>query len=166
MPFPLTVPGPGGTSTTATLGPAEILFILGANGTGKSALMYHINSSFALDQVRLVTAHRQNWLASSSPNMSPHQKRQNEHSIRHADRNAYSRWKDDYSHMRAEMTLFELIDAQNVRARVIANAADQGDIDSVTSLSPVLSATFSVSGSEVEEALRSVRDFGLGQART
>jgi len=84
---------------------------------------------------RRISAHRQTWFASSSVTLSPEQKRQTEANIHSTDTSAQSRWKDDYSAQRADIAIYDLIDAENVRARGIAGAVDSGDIDSAKLLS-------------------------------
>ena len=46
-----------------------------------------------------------------------------------SDTNPQSRWKDDYSAQRARIAIYDLIDAENVRARAIAGAVDTDNID-------------------------------------
>jgi ABC-type Mn2+/Zn2+ transport system ATPase subunit len=128
MAFATTIPIPAGPALTVHLDAGQVLFLVGANGTGKSSLMHlfygahHANS-------RRISAHRQTWFASNAITLSPEQKRQTETNIKGTDTNPQARWKDDYSAQRASIAIYDLIDAENVRARSIAGAVDQGDID-------------------------------------
>jgi len=78
---------------------------------------------------RRISAHRQTWFASNAVTLSPEQKRNAESNIHSTDTNAQSRWKDDYAAQRANIAIYDLIDAENVRARSIACAVDGGDMD-------------------------------------
>ena len=77
----------------------------------------------------------QTWFSSSSVTLSPEQKRQTETNIQNTDTATQARWKDDYSAQRANIAIYDLIDAENVRARGIAGAVDGGDIDAAKILS-------------------------------
>ena len=77
---------------------------------------------------RRISAHRQTWFTSNAVTLSPEQKRTAESNIQNTDTNAQSRWKDDYAAQRAHIAIYDLIDAENVRARSIAGAVDGDDI--------------------------------------
>ncbi len=104
----------------------EILFILGANGTGKSSLIQRLNKSHAKD-TRWISAHRQNWFDAESISLSPQQKRQTEQNIRAYDARSDSRWKDHAAAQRADIAVYELVEAENVDARAIAKAVRAED---------------------------------------
>jgi ABC-type cobalamin/Fe3+-siderophores transport system ATPase subunit len=128
MPFhlevPLTVEGPLNFSVDA----GQTVFVLGANGTGKSSLMQRF-FSFHAGSARRISAHRQTWFASNAIDLSAFQKRQTEQAILSTDTQPQSRWKDDYSAARASIAIYDLIDAENVRARAIAGAVDDEKIE-------------------------------------
>ena len=100
--------------------------MLGANGTGKSSLMFHFNIQ-NYGRTRRISAHRQTWMNSDALDMTPSAKVQTEQNIQNVDQNAQSRYRDQFAAQRASMTIYELIDAENVRARAIAAAYDAGD---------------------------------------
>ena len=77
---------------------------------------------------RKISAHRQTWMNSDALDMTPSTKLQTEQSIQNEDRNLRSRYRDSYAAQRASMTIYELIDAENVRARAMAAAYDLGDM--------------------------------------
>lgn len=104
----------------------EMLFILGANGTGKSSLMQAFASASPKNTRRL-TAHRQTWIRSGSPEFTGKQRAEHEQRVHHFDQQENARWMDDYAQQRAQMAIFDLVNSENVRARAIARAADQGD---------------------------------------
>lgn len=134
MPFNLTIPEPSGTPLMVTIDVGQCIFILGANGTGKSSLMQKFYAAHHSTAQR-ISAHRQTWFSSSSVTLSPEQKRNTEANISSSDTNSTSRWKDDYAAQRANIAIYDLIDAENVRARTIAGAVDCGDIDLAKTLS-------------------------------
>lgn len=134
MPFDLTVPVPSGTPLSIPIDVGQCIFVLGANGTGKSSLMHRFYTAHH-GIARRISAHRQTWFASNAVTLSPQQKRNTETNIQSTDTNAQSRWKDDYAAERANIAIYDLIDAENVRARSIAGAVDGGDIDLAKTLS-------------------------------
>jgi hypothetical protein len=67
--------------------------------------------------------------------MSAHDKKNSEMHMLNSDMQAASRWKDDYSSQRASISIYDLVDAENIRARGIADAVDVDDIDLAKKLS-------------------------------
>lgn len=110
------------------------MFILGANGTGKSSLMQQLYATHR-GNARRISAHRQTWFSSNAITLSPEQKRNTETNIRAMDANPQARWRDDYSAHRPGIAIYDLIDAENVRARSIAGAVDSNEIDLAKDLS-------------------------------
>ena len=109
-----------------TLNPGQVLFVLGANGTGKSSLMFHFNVQHP-GRTRRISAHRQTWMQSDALDMTPSAKVQTEQNIQNIDRRVQSRYRDECAAERASMTIYDLIDAENVRARAMAAAYDAGE---------------------------------------
>jgi ABC-type Mn2+/Zn2+ transport system ATPase subunit len=128
VPFDLIIPRSAGEPLNLTVNVGENLFILGANGTGKSSLMQWLYTPHQAN-ARRISAHRQTWFSSNTINLSPQQKRDFEVNIRSGDTSLESRWKDDYSSYRASIAIYDLIDAENVRARSIAGAVDDDNIE-------------------------------------
>lgn len=127
MTFNTDIPTLSGSNLTVNLEKGDCLFVLGANGSGKSSLMHKFYSSHPT-RSRRISAHRQTWFSSNAITLSPEAKRQTESSIKGADTSPQARWKDDYSAHRASIAIYDLIDAENVRARSIAAAVDSRDI--------------------------------------
>ena len=112
----------------------EMLFVLGANGTGKSSLMFHFAQNNA-GKTRKISAHRQTWMNTDTLDMTPATKLETEQQIQNTDREQQSRYRDDYAAQRASMTIYDLIDAENVRARGIAALVDADDMESAAKAS-------------------------------
>lgn len=131
MPFDLNFPveDANASAPTLQLNIGEVLFVLGGNGTGKSSLMFHFARNNP-NTSRKISAHRQTWMNTDALDMTPAIKLQTEQNIRNVDRQRKSRYRDDYASQRASMTIYELIDAENVRARGITAFVDGGDMKS------------------------------------
>lgn len=128
MPFNLSIPQPDGSTIAITLETGHSLFVLGANGSGKSNLMHRFFSDFP-DQTRRLSAHRQNWFDSNGITLSSGQRQSVQTNIHQWDMQAQSRWRDTYASYRPNVALYDLVDAENVRARSIAKAVDLGAVD-------------------------------------
>ena len=126
MTFNLNFPLVNGQQHQLSLEPGEILFVLGANGSGKSSLMFHFNAH-NVGKTRKISAHRQTWMQSDSLDLTPSGKVSTEKNILQEDRNVHSRFRDSYASQRASLTIFDLIDSENIRARAIASAYDAQD---------------------------------------
>lgn len=127
MPFDLSVQLASGVQLNFTLATGEVLFVLGANGTGKSSLLQRFYTSHH-GRARRISAHRQTWFPSNAMTLSAQKKKSTETSIFSEDTSPHSRWMDNYSAQRASVAIYDLIDAENVRARGIAEAVDADDI--------------------------------------
>lgn len=127
MSFDFQIPLPNAASLQFTLAAGESVYVVGANGAGKSSLMQRFYGAHR-NLARRISAHRQTWFASNAINLSPEQRRQTESSMKGNDAQPQSRWKDDYSHARPNISIYDLIDAENVRARLISSAVDSKDI--------------------------------------
>lgn len=134
LPFELQVPRTGGDPLPLSISPGDVLFVLGANGTGKSGLVHRFFSAH-YNEARRISAHRQAWFATSALTLSPEQKRQTEIGILSSDRSPQSRWMDQHSAHRPSIAIYDLINAQNVRARKITGAVDEGEMDLAKQLS-------------------------------
>ena len=134
MSFNLAFPTQNGDESSLQLSSGQLLFVLGANGTGKSSLMFHFSQQNA-GRVRKISAHRQTWMNTDALDMTPAAKLQTEEQIQNADKQRHSRYRDDYAAQRASMTIYELIDAENVRARGITSFVDAGDLETAAEAS-------------------------------
>ncbi|MCY4239749.1 MAG: AAA family ATPase [Rhodospirillaceae bacterium] len=128
MTFDLSFPTEANQVHPLRLHVGETLFVLGANGTGKSSLMFRFNAQNR-GHARKVSAHRQTWMQSDALDLTPSDKLQTEQNIRNQDQNDQSRYRDPYAAQRASIAVFELVDAENRRARAMASAYDDGRMD-------------------------------------
>lgn len=110
------------------LSEGNTLFVLGANGVGKSTLMHNLFSQNR-NHAKRILAHRQTWFTDNAMNLTASQKKSTENSIKSSDTQNYSRWRDDYSQQRTSLSIFDLINSHNVRARNIADAFDTNNIE-------------------------------------
>ena len=132
MTFNLSFPTAAGQMHPLRLDVGEALFVLGANGTGKSSLMFRFNAQNR-EHARKVSAHRQTWMQSDALDLTPSNKLQTEQHIRNEDQNDQSRYRDLYASERASIAVFELVDAENRRARAMARAYDDERMDDLAS---------------------------------
>jgi len=114
----------------------KCVFVLGANGVGKSALMHSIYTSNKTHAKRIV-AHRQTWFTSNSLDITAAEKKNTETNIHDRDVHISSRWLDPYSSKRSSISIFDLINSENVRARDIAKEVDKDNIESAKNLSNI-----------------------------
>lgn len=100
------------------------LFIVGANGSGKSALIQKFVSEHSQNWVKRITAHRQTWFNSGSIDLTPANRQQYDKQNRGYDRNYESRWKDYNPGWNLSAALFDLVAKENTRARAITRYVD------------------------------------------
>jgi ABC-type cobalamin/Fe3+-siderophores transport system ATPase subunit len=105
----------------------DVVFAVGANGSGKSSLIQQFYIQHPGPK-RRISAHRQTWFEFNSVTMAPSTKRDYEQEIISQDNNHTARWKEYRQSQRTGITIFDLIDAQNIRARGIADAFGNGDM--------------------------------------
>ncbi len=134
MPFSLSIPRrESNDPLLLSLEIGEMLFVLGANGTGKSSLMQTFYSAGS-EKTRRITAHRQTWFRSGSPEFTGKQRAQFERNVFSGDQDPDARWMDNYSEQRAQMAIYDLVNSENVRAREITRAVDANDQTAVETL--------------------------------
>lgn len=119
--FDLTV----GENFTHTLELGGILFILGANGTGKSSLISQLFNSHH-QHAKRISAHRQTWFTSNALDLTPQSRDRLDEEIQHQDRQVNSRYIEEYAEIKIGVTIFDLIDAVANLDRKIANLVRNG----------------------------------------
>lgn len=136
MMFDLNFPSQNDNTSRIELRSGEILFVLGANGTGKSSLM-QLFTTQNYGRCCKISAHRQTWMSSDTIDMTPSSKRRTEQNIQSDDQQFHARYRDNHGESRTNMIIYELISAENKRARKIADAFDADNIDQAKQASSV-----------------------------
>lgn len=118
-----------------TLEVGSRLFIVGTNGSGKSALIQQFVSSNAGKKIKRISAHRQTWFESGRINLTPYTRKQFEQSNAHYERETSARWMDYDSGQKQMAVLFDLVAKENERARRIAQFHDEKNIEEAQRIS-------------------------------
>lgn len=124
--FSFSYPGVDKETKNIPMNIGEIIFILGANGTGKSGLIHKVFTQNT-GKAKRISAHRQTWFTSNALDFTPANRMQVEQNISSRDSQIQSRWKDDNAGQKSQIVIFDLINAENIRAREIAKAVDEND---------------------------------------
>ena len=119
--FNLNFPAQDSESLDLQLEPGQILFVLGANGSGKSSLIHHFFVQ-NLNNSKKISAHRQTWMRHDALDLTPVAKISTEMNLKSEDKQLNSLYRDNYAGERARITIFELINAENNLSRKIADA--------------------------------------------
>ena len=122
-------PDGNGEQIEVELTEGQVIFVVGANGSGKSALVTQLSKSAGSLNVTRVAAHRQSWLSSSSVDLTPKSRKQLKNNIQSRDRQDESRWKDDYAEPRSQVALFDLANAQNRVSREVLELLKADSVD-------------------------------------
>lgn len=125
--FDLQIPQTSGGTLIATIATGEILFVLGANGVGKSSLVTRLHRDHITSSKR-ISAHRQTWFQSNTLDMTPSSRDSMEGNIRSQDSQERSRYHQEYASQRASLAIFDLIDADTNLARKIADLVRASDL--------------------------------------
>ena len=112
----------------------EQLFIVGANGSGKSALVQHLVSSSQDKNIRRISAHRQTWLLSGSIDITPQDRKRFGHQDIANEVQNEARWRDFNARKKQSSVLYDLVTLENVRARSVTRFIDDDN--------PVLATAF------------------------
>lgn len=123
-----TFPDTRGNQEQIVVEEGGILFVLGANGSGKSSLMQKFFAQHKSNATRM-SAHRQTWFTSNTLDLTPTTRKSARVNIEAIDAREESRWKEEYGPQRSNAAIFDLINADNVRSRKIAEKIDQGALE-------------------------------------
>ena len=118
------------------------LFIVGANGSGKSALMQRFVLNLPKDRAKRITAHRQTWFSSGSIDLTPANRQEYDKQNRSYDRNYESRWKVYNPGWNLSVALFDLVAKENTRARAITRQVDNDNCEKAVEISAESSSPF------------------------
>ena len=112
-----------------TLENGDQLFVVGANGSGKSALLQHWISSDDEGKISRISAHRQAWFAYGGINLTPAQRREFDESNRHMERRSDALWKDYNAEGKQSSVLFDLVEREKSRNRRVTRQVDLGNTE-------------------------------------
>ena len=125
--FPISIPITGSEPLTLQVKTGEPFYLLGANGTGKSSLVTRVFGNHQ-ENAKRISAHRQTWFQSNTLDMTPQGRQQLETNARSQDAQPQARYREWNPGGRANMAIFDLIDADTTLERKIAGLVRAGDI--------------------------------------
>jgi ABC-type cobalamin/Fe3+-siderophores transport system ATPase subunit len=110
-----------------TLGPGDVMYMLGANGTGKSSLVARLFNAHQA-RTKRIAAHRQTWFESNTLNMTPSSRQELENNTRSQDAQPHSRYREWNPASRPTIAIYDLIDSDTMLVRKIAELVRAGNI--------------------------------------
>ena len=128
----LTIPNTSGDPLPLSIEVGEQLYVVGANGAGKSALFQHWITSVGGPNVKRIAAHRQTWFTSGNLDFTARSRRDFETNVRSWDKQADARWMEHSPAERQSAVLFDLVAKDNTRYRTIGQYIDNSNPDEAT----------------------------------
>ena len=128
------IPRISGVPLPISLQSGDRFFIVGSNGSGKSALIQHFVSEHQDRNIRRISAHRQAWLDSGSLNLTPLSRKEFEQNNTSTEREYEALWQDYNAEQKQSAVLFDLVAKENTRARSITRFVDSEDLDEASKL--------------------------------
>lgn len=126
--FQFNIPSVSGDPIVFSLGVGDVLYLLGANGTGKSSLVSRLFGQYQKNAKR-ISAHRQTWFESNTLDMTPRSRQDLENNVRSQDAQPQARYREWNPAGRANMSIYDLIDADTMQERKIAGLVRAGNIE-------------------------------------
>lgn len=123
------VPSLDGEALKVEASAGHVVTIVGANGSGKSALATWMFANAPQGLTRRLIAHRRLWFEHAGPEMSAAQREQITSAMAGWDRNPDSRYLDHAHAQRAGIALFDLLGSINDQNREIADLALDHELD-------------------------------------
>ena len=148
----LTIPKASGDPLTMPVEVGEQLYVVGANGTGKSALFQHWVSLMGASVVKRIAAHRQTWLPSGNLAFTAQSRKRFEQNRMQWDSQQDARWKEESPAERQSAVLFDLVAKDNTRYRVIGQYIDDKN--------PTEATTFATKSTSLFKQLNDLLDLG------
>ena len=148
----LTIPKTSGDPLTMPVEVGEQLYVVGANGTGKSALFQHWVSLMGASVVKRIAAHRQTWLPSGNLAFTAQSRKRFEQNRMQWDSQQDARWKEESPAERQSAVLFDLVAKDNTRYRVIGQYIDDKN--------PTEATTFATKSTSLFKQLNDLLDLG------
>ena len=128
----ISIPRISGDSLTISVDVGQQLYVVGANGSGKSALLQHWVTLIGGPPVKRIAAHRQTWLESGNLDFTARRRRDFESNVRNWDREINARWMEHNPAQRQSAVLFDLVAKDNTRYRTIGQYIDNANPDKAT----------------------------------
>ena len=126
------VPTISGDTLNLSLEKGDRLFVVGANGSGKSALIQWLVSKYPHENIKRITAHRQTWLNSGNSEFTPAYRKQFDEDYLNYNRQDRSRYLDRFRIEEQSAILYDLEDKYNAINEDIANHHRNQDIVKAT----------------------------------
>ena len=120
-------PQTSGQALPISLEAGDRLFMVGANGSGKSALIQHLVSSNPTRKIRRISAHRRTWFESGNIDFTPRHRKSFDEQYLQRERQVDSRWKDHYAQEKQSAVFFDLVAKDNAEARLLRSLLRQVD---------------------------------------
>jgi ABC-type cobalamin/Fe3+-siderophores transport system ATPase subunit len=133
MTFDLNISQSSGTPLIIPVNIGNILFILGANGTGKSSLMlsfFNQNRNTA----KRISAHRQTWFDNNAINMTAQSRRDMANNELSWNQQPNARYIENGAIERTNVILYDVINYENARARRVMAELRNDQINDATKL--------------------------------
>ena len=125
----LNIPKIDGKQLSLTLENGDQLFVVGANGSGKSALLQHWTSSDDEGKISRISAHRRTWLESGGINLTPVQRQEFYQYNRDIEQRTDALWKDYNAEGKQSSVLFDLVEREKSRNRRVTHQVDLGNTE-------------------------------------
>ena len=124
----LCIPRISGDPLTISVDVGQQLYVVGANGAGKSALFQHWATCSGNAKFERIHAHRQTWFESGNLDFTARSRKDFEVRVSSWDRQVDARWIEHGAAGRQSAVLFDLVAKENERAREITRLIDCGKI--------------------------------------
>ena len=120
------------------------IYVVGSNGSGKSALIQQFVSSKIASKARRIVAHRPTGFRSEMPSSVFQDREQSEQAIRDSEYDYNSRWRDhqDMGHEKQSFALLDLKERESAQALRVRDRVRCGDIDGAEREARVLASPF------------------------
>ena len=136
------IPRISGPQIQIALESGKRIFIVGANGSGKSALLQNLVSSSQGEKIIRISAHRQTWFQSGGVDLTPAGRRQFDQNNTQLEARNEALWKDFNSQQKQSAVLFDLVAKENERARLIAHQLVHKNADEAIRVSTEVASPF------------------------
>ena len=121
------IPQTSGQALPISLEAGDRLFMVGANGCGKSALIQQLVSSNPNGTIRRISAHRQTWFESGSIDLTPRSRKEFDEQSIHIESQYEALWMDQYAQQKQSAIFFDLVAKDNAEARSLRSLLRQVD---------------------------------------